>query len=53
LIHFHAVANRCRLETIESVLKAWRFSDAQRAFTLKQGTDGMPVTDACRNAGTS
>ena len=26
-------------------MKASRFSDAQKAFILKQGTDGMPVAD--------
>jgi hypothetical protein len=29
-------------------MKASRFSDAQKAFILKQGTDGMPVADICR-----
>jgi putative transposase len=24
------------------------FSDAQKAFILKQGADGMPVADVCR-----
>jgi putative transposase len=33
--------------------KAWRFSDAQKAFILKQGADGMPVADICRKAGIS
>ena len=23
-------------------MKAWKFSDAQKAFILKQGADGMP-----------
>jgi hypothetical protein len=26
-------------------MKASKFSDAQKAFILKQGTDGMPVAD--------
>ena len=26
-------------------MKASRFSDAQKAFILKQGADGMPVAD--------
>jgi putative transposase len=30
-----------------------RFSDAQKAFILKQGADGMPVADLCRKAGIS
>ncbi len=34
-------------------MKASRFSDAQKAFNLKQGTDGMPVADVCRKAGIS
>jgi putative transposase len=34
-------------------MKASRFSDAQKAFILKQGTDGMPVADVCRKAGIS
>jgi putative transposase len=34
-------------------MKASRFSEAQKAFILKQGTDGMPVADICRKAGIS
>src|SRR5437762_14140215 len=34
-------------------MKASRFSDAQKAFVLKQGADGMPVADLCRKAGIS
>jgi putative transposase len=34
-------------------MKASKFSDAQKAFILKQGTDGMPVGDVCRKAGIS
>ena len=34
-------------------MKASRFSDAQKAFILKQGTDGIPVADICRKAGIS
>lgn len=34
-------------------MKASRFSDAQKAFNLKQGADGMPVADICRKAGIS
>jgi putative transposase len=34
-------------------MKASRFSDAQRAFILKQGADGVPVVDICRKAGIS
>jgi hypothetical protein len=32
-------------------MKASRFSDAQKAFILKQGSEGMPVADNCRKAG--
>ena len=34
-------------------MKASRFSDAQKAFILKQATDGMPVAEICRKAGIS
>ena len=34
-------------------MKASKFSDAQKAFILKQGADGMPVADLCRKAGIS
>ena len=34
-------------------MKASRFSEAQKAFILKQGADGMPVADICRKAGFS
>jgi len=34
-------------------MKASRFSDAQKAFILKQGSDGMPVAEICRKAGIS
>ena len=34
-------------------MKASRFSDAQKAFILRQGADGMPVADVCRKAGIS
>jgi putative transposase len=34
-------------------MKASRFSDAQKAFILKQGNDGIPVSDICRRAGIS
>ena len=34
-------------------MKASKFSDAQKAFILKQGTDGMRVADLCRKAGIS
>ena len=31
-------------------MKASKFSEAQKAFILKQGSDGMPVADICRKA---
>ncbi|MEY4707335.1 MAG: hypothetical protein RJB58_1058 [Pseudomonadota bacterium] len=34
-------------------MKASKFMDAQKAFVLKQGSDGMPVADICRKAGIS
>ena len=34
-------------------MKASKFTDAQKAFILKQGADGMPVADICRKAGIS
>ncbi len=32
-------------------MKASKFSDAQKAFNLKQGAGGVPVPDICRKAG--
>ena len=29
-------------------MKASKFSDAQKAFILKQGDDGVPVAEICR-----
>ena len=34
-------------------MKASQFSDAERAFILKQGNDGIPVADIYRTAGIS
>lgn len=34
-------------------MKASKFSEAQKAFILKQGADGMPVAEICRKAGVS
>src|SRR4029077_17287697 len=34
-------------------MKASRFLEAQKAFILKQGADGVPVADICRKAGIS
>jgi putative transposase len=34
-------------------MKASKFSDARKAFILKQASDGMPVAEICRKAGIS
>ena len=34
-------------------MKASKFSDAQKAFILKQEADGVPVEEICRKAGIS
>ena len=34
-------------------MKASQFSDAQKAFILKQGADGVPVAEICRKVGIS
>uniref|UniRef100_UPI00067F4BEF transposase n=1 Tax=Bradyrhizobium viridifuturi TaxID=1654716 RepID=UPI00067F4BEF len=34
-------------------MKASRFSDAQKAFILKRGSDGVAVAEICRKAGIS
>jgi len=34
-------------------MMASKFSEAQKAFILKRGSDGMPVADICRKAGIS
>jgi putative transposase len=34
-------------------MKASQFTDAQKAFILKQGDDGTPVAEICRKAGIS
>ena len=34
-------------------MRASQFSDAQKAFILKQGADGVPVANICRKAGIS
>jgi putative transposase len=34
-------------------MKASRFTDAQKAFILKQGADGHTVAEICRKAGIS
>jgi putative transposase len=34
-------------------VKASRFTEAQKAFVLKQGAEGLPVAEVCRKAGIS
>jgi len=34
-------------------MKASKFSNAQKAFIIKQSEDGMPVSEVCRKAGIS
>ena len=34
-------------------MKASKFTDAQKAFIIRQGEDGAPVADICRKAGIS
>jgi putative transposase len=34
-------------------MKASKFSDAQKAFIIKQGEEGTPVSEICRTAGIS
>jgi putative transposase len=50
-LEFSAVISR--LGTGAEAMKASKFSDAQKAFILKQGDDGVPVAEICRKAGIS
>ncbi len=34
-------------------MRASRFTEARKAFILKQGAEGMPVAEICRKAGIS
>jgi putative transposase len=34
-------------------MKASRFTDAQKAFIIRQGDEGTPVAEICRRAGIS
>ena len=34
-------------------MRASRFTDAQKAFIIKQGEEGTPVAEICRQAGIS
>jgi putative transposase len=40
-------------EKERKTMKASQFSDAQKAFVLKQGDEGVPVAEICRKAGIS
>jgi putative transposase len=42
-----------RLEKERRTMKASKFTDAQKAFIIKQGEDGTPVAEVCRKAGIS
>jgi putative transposase len=37
-------------EPERKTMKASKFSDAQKAFILKQGDDAVPVAEICRKA---
>jgi putative transposase len=50
-LEFSAV--KSGLEKGAEAMKASNFSDAQKAFILKQGDDGVPVAEICRKAGIS
>lgn len=34
-------------------MKASKFTDAQKAFVVKQGEEGVPIAEICRKAGIS
>lgn len=34
-------------------MKASKFTDAQKAFIIKQGEEGTPIAEVCRKAGIS
>jgi putative transposase len=34
-------------------MKGSKFTDAQKAFNIRQGEDGTPVKEGCRKAGIS
>ena len=42
-----------RREKERRAVKASQFTDAQKAFIIKQGEDGTPVAEICRKAGIS
>ncbi|GGD30121.1 hypothetical protein GCM10011358_12710 [Sinisalibacter lacisalsi] len=48
-LEFSATISRLREEW--NHMKASKFSDAQKAFIIKQGEEGTPVAEICRKAG--
>lgn len=46
-------ANLSWLEEERKRMKASKFTDAQKAFIIKQGEEGSPVAEICRKAGIS
>jgi putative transposase len=50
-LEFSAVISR--LGEGAEAMKASKFSDAQKAFILKQGDDGVPMAEIYRKAGIS
>jgi transposase-like protein len=46
-------ATLSRLGEEQNRMKVSKFSDAQKAFILKQGEEGTPVAEICRKAGIS
>jgi transposase-like protein len=46
-------ATLSRLGEERNRMKASKFSDAQKAFILKQGEEGTPIAEICRKAGIS
>ena len=34
-------------------MKSSKFSDAQKAYVLRQGEEGVPIAEVCRKAGIS
>ena len=37
----------------EEPMKSSKFSDAQKAYVLRQGEEGVPIAEVCRKAGIS
>jgi transposase-like protein len=49
-LEFFAVSS---LAGRREAMKASKFTDAQKAFVIKQGEEGVPVAEVCRKAGIS